>query len=429
MNTPRKIELDRTLFGPVARALNGIVRLLGILLRRDHSVRDHNVRTIVLSKFVGMGSLVQSTVLLRSLRRRYPSARILYFTLESNAALCRRFPGVDDVVSFDDRSLPRAALTVLPALWQLIRLRPDLYFDLEVYSHLASILCTFSIARNRYGFFRQSCQFKQGLYTHLLYLNCFRHISDAYAQMARLAGAEPDMRLAPPELTEAERRGAQVFLEASVEREGGSRFLAINANASDLLLERRWPPEKFAALLETLAGLDPEELVFVLIGSPGERAYLGREVLERLSPAARARTVLAAGELSLFETLALLEQCDALVTNDSGPMHFAFALGVPTVTLWGPGLPAHYGPLPGMRSRVLYEGIYCSPCLYHTEPPPCHGDNQCMQRIPVDAVARAVADLLDLPAPPDTAPNGRASEPGAFVPLGVVLRPPAREPV
>lgn len=424
MKNPQKIQVDRTLFAAAAFVLNGITRALGWVLRRDHSVRPENVRVIVLAKLVGLGSLVQSTVLLRSLRQRYPDARILYFTLQRNAELCRRLPGVDGVISFDDRSLTRAAVTVVRALVTLARMRVDLYFDLEVYSHLASILATLSLARNRYGFFRQSCRFKQGLHTHLLYLNCFRHITEAYGQMARLAGAEPELRLEAPVLREEERETARAFLR---EAAGGeeARWVALNANASDLLLERRWPPASFAALVERLLELEPR-LRFALIGGPDEREYLEREVVARLSPAARERTDVAAGRLSLFQTMALLQGCELLVTNDSGPMHFAFALGVPAVTLWGPGLPEHYGPLPGMPAAVVYRDLYCSPCLYHTEPAPCRGDNQCMQRITVDDVLRPAAQMLGLPVPTAAV----APVPTALIPLGVVLRPdrPAKEP-
>lgn len=419
MKNPQKIQVDRTLFAAAAFLLNGITRALGRVLPRDHSVRDDNVRVIVLAKLVGLGSLVQSTVLLRSLRARYPEARILYFTLERNAELARRLPGVDGVVSFDDRTLGRAAVTVVGALWTLARARVDLYFDLEVYSHLASILATLSLARNRYGFFRQSCRFKQGLHTHLLYLNCFRHITEAYGQMALLAGAEPDLRLEAPEIRPKEREAAAAFLARARGSEPELRYIALNANASDLLLERRWPAAHFAALIRRLAPRD-SRLRFVLIGGPDERAYLQEEIVARLEPGVGERVLLAAGELSLFQTMALLQQSEVLVTNDSGPMHFAFALGVPTVTLWGPGLPAHYGPLPGMRAEVVYRDLYCSPCLYHTEPAPCRGDNQCMQRISVTEVLRATARMLDLPVPvePPPPPNGVG-----FVPLGVVLRP------
>jgi ADP-heptose:LPS heptosyltransferase len=423
MNTQRKIQLDRSLFYLPALLLNALARILGKLLPRDHSITDENVRVIVIAKLVGMGSLVQSTVLLASLRARYPSARILYFTLEQNAALCRRFPGVDDVVTVDDSSFARAAATVVPALLRLQRERVDLYFDLEVYSHLASVLCTLSLARNRYGFFRQSCQLKHGLYTHLLYLNVFRHLSEALAQLARLAGAEPAPRLLRAQVRPEEYAAADAYLEQEAGDEP-ARWVAVNANASDLMLERRWPPERFVELIERLLCAGDETLRVVLIGSPDERPYLEREIAGRLSSPARVRVSVAAGRLSLFESIALLERCEALVTNDTGPMHFAFMMGVPTVSLWGPGLPAHYGPLPDTRARVLYRGIYCSPCLYHTEPPPCRGDNQCMKRIGADEVLDSVSALLDLPRPDslirieclDSAP-----EPGT--PLGVVLRP------
>jgi ADP-heptose:LPS heptosyltransferase len=418
LKNPQKLQLDRTLFAAAAFVLNGLTRLLGRVLRRDHSVRQGNVRVIVLAKLVGLGSLIQSTVLLRSLRVRYPEARIVYFTLDRNAEMCRRLPGVDDVVSFDDSGLRTGAATVIAALWRLARMRVDLYFDLEVYSHLASILATLSMARNRYGFFRQSCRFKQGLHTHLLYLNCFRHITEAYAQMARLAGADPEIALIGPKLTDTDRLVASGFLERARGGEPSARYLALNANASDLLLERRWTARNWSRLIEHLAERE-SRLRFLLIGGPDEKEYLEREIVAHVPEVLRSRVTIAAGTLSLFETMALLERCEALVTNDSGPMHFAFALGVPAVTLWGPGLPAHYGPLEGMNARVLYAGIYCSPCLYHTEPAPCRGDNQCMQAITVGEVEDAVADVIGLAAgPPRREPSGKRILPV----LGVVAR-------
>ena len=85
-----------------------------------------------------------------------------------------------------------------------------------------------------------------------------------------------------------------------------------------------------------------------------------------------------------------------MVTNDTGPMHMAWALGAPTVALFGPGDPVHYGPS-DYRFRVIKKSIYCSPCLYEADEPPCNGNNVCMQRISADEVLEAVEGLVRTP--------------------------------
>ena len=84
----------------------------------------------------------------------------------------------------------------------------------------------------------------------------------------------------------------------------------------------------------------------------------------------------------------------AVLTNDTGPMHMAIALGRPTVCLFGPANPEHYGQiLP--RVENFYSQVFCSPCLYEADQPPCNGNNICMQRIDPDAVVNSVSRFMN----------------------------------
>jgi ADP-heptose:LPS heptosyltransferase len=142
------------------------------------------------------------------------------------------------------------------------------------------------------------------------------------------------------------------------------------------LLERRWPTGHFVSLIETMvkAGHRP-----VLIGAPSERSYV-EALWQSLPEFARKQTVNSAGVVSLGELFALIEGAKCVITNDTGPMHVSFALGRPTVCLFGPGSPDHYGT-ERENVAILYKGIFCSPCIYETDEPPCGGNNLCMQWI------------------------------------------------
>jgi ADP-heptose:LPS heptosyltransferase len=82
-----------------------------------------------------------------------------------------------------------------------------------------------------------------------------------------------------------------------------------------------------------------------------------------------------------------------MLTNDTGPMHLAVALGCPTVGLFGPGSPDHYG-VEGPGVEILYHPVACSPCIYETDQVPCAGRNVCMQIISVEEVLLAMERSL-----------------------------------
>lgn len=419
MNIRKKVFVDRMVGLPLAWMLNGAARILGKLLRRDHSIGVENIRTIVIAKYVGMGSILQATPLIRSLRSAFPHARIILVTGRTCRRLAERLEHIDAIITVDDRSMFHVVRSTLHALGSLIRAKVDLFFDLEVYSAYASIMSLLSLSRNRIGFYRESAEHKIGIYTHLMYFNTRSPIRCIYLQLGRTVGCEPvgPDRLGRIRVDAADREEVVIRLSAAgVEQE---RYIVVNPNASDLMLERRWPGERFAALINRMIEL--HDLPVVLIGSPAERPTV-TSVAERVSDGRRARVVNLAGELSLGGLFALLDEARCVITNDTGPMHMAWALGTPTVCLFGPVDPAHYG-WAGPGVEILYERIYCSPCVHEVDEPPCKGNNVCMQRIGVDEVLSAVKRILTSPPPNNIRSIGSEFFVDPFWgPLGFVVR-------
>jgi len=119
------------------------------------------------------------------------------------------------------------------------------------------------------------------------------------------------------------------------------------------------------------------------------------EAVARSIDPERARSL--AGRTSLRQLLVLYDMADVLVSNDSGPVHFAALTEVPVVALYGPETPQIYGPL-SYRARTLSAGLMCSPCvnILNHRMSPCL-DNQCMQQLSVDQVLSATRELLTAP--------------------------------
>jgi heptosyltransferase-2 len=150
---------------------------------------------------------------------------------------------------------------------------------------------------------------------------------------------------------------------------------------------KRWLPERFAESGQQLAGaLGASVLVF---GAAAERP-----LCETVAEALRRDGIDArnlAGETSLPQFIDLAAACRLFLTNDSGAMHVASALGVPTVAVFGATDDTTTGPT-GEGARVVREPVECSPCLLRQ----CPIDHRCMTRVTAAGVTAAASRLLGL---------------------------------
>jgi heptosyltransferase-2 len=214
-----------------------------------------------------------------------------------------------------------------------------------------------------------------------------RHqLTDYDALLERLGAAIPS---SPPrlELTADQLdRGLSALRRIGGRSEGGAKRVGVFPGA-EFGPSKRWPAARFAELLGKLA--PRSELEAVLIAGPGEEA-LAREIQN----ASGVLAPLVGPELDLLELAAVLSHLDALITNDSGPMHLAAAVGTPCLALFGPTNPTRTAPA-GDHHRVLYTHRWCSPC-FKKRCPLLH--QRCMRDISVDRVVEALAETLRLGA-------------------------------
>jgi heptosyltransferase-2 len=145
---------------------------------------------------------------------------------------------------------------------------------------------------------------------------------------------------------------------------------------------KQWLPDRFAAAASRVA-LDLGGKI-AIFGSQAER-----ELCAFVESACRAPAKNFAGETTLGEFIEMAGACRVYLTNDSGAMHIASALGVPTVTVFGATDDVGTGPT-GPLARIVREPVECSPCLKRE----CPIDHRCMTRIEADRVAQVGLDLL-----------------------------------
>jgi ADP-heptose:LPS heptosyltransferase len=372
------MRIDRYVGLPLAYAINVLIRIVGKLLRLDHSL-DRSFKTIAVAKYKGLGSIVQATPLLQTLRKQYPEARLLFITTHANKALAERLTMVDEVLVLNDGHFLQAIASVGRLMVQLWKRRIGVFLDLEIYSNASSLITSFSLARNRMGYYLRSSNYRLGMYTHMMFYNIQSPVSEAYLQFARLLGCKDIIKELYP-----------FSSDAPINENVKKPYLLINPNASDLRIERRWSAEQFVQLIDALRVKHPDKQI-VLIGSNSEANYVDG-LVSRLKNTEGVENL--AGKTSLDELIALISHARLMITNDTGPMHLGFAQKIPIVALFGPCSPDQYGQRD--NTAVIYKNVYCSPCVHEFKSPPCKGNNLCMQLISVEEVLRAVENRLQL---------------------------------
>jgi heptosyltransferase-2 len=145
---------------------------------------------------------------------------------------------------------------------------------------------------------------------------------------------------------------------------------------------KRWLPERYAAVADRVARRTGARVA--ILGGAAERP-LGEAIARMMVTPARV----LGGETTLPQLVGVLSRLRALVTNDSGPMHLAAALGVPVVAVFGSTDWRETAPVGG-RARLVREHVECAPCLLRE----CPIDHRCMRRVTVDRVAEAALEMM-----------------------------------
>ena len=346
---------------------------------------------VLLIKFWGMGSLICATPLAAALRERHPGVRIDLLTFESQRGTAE-FTGIaDHVLTLDPRDLFSFGVATLRMIGTLRRRRYSAVIDLEFFSKFTAILAYLSGSPRRVGF--QFRPIDRGdLLTDPVPFNDRLHVTRIFRSLGRPLGV-PDAPAAYPKLA----ADAEARAEARALRAGGRpRYVAIHANVSEQSAHlRRWPIERYADLARAIAREDGVGVV--LVGGPADREYVA-ELARRLADTPGVEDL--SGKLTVAGLAAVLEDAEALVSSDTGPMHLAVAVGTPVVAFFGTETPRLFGPL-GERHVVLHRDLPCSPCLtvYNEKIFQCPFDNVCMRSIEMPEVLERVRALLHAAAP------------------------------
>jgi ADP-heptose:LPS heptosyltransferase len=392
----RKLQIiDRLVGVPLCASLTLVRRLTG---GRFLPERVEVPRKVLFLKLAEQGSTVLAYPAISRAIQLVGRENVFFLVFEENRFILDAMGLIppENVITIRHKQPFELAWQALRALWRVRRERLDAAVDLEFFSRGSAVLTFLSGARQRVGFhtFFGDGPYRGDLMTHRLSYNPYLHTSQIFLLMVaaleqplprsgKLSVPVPQIEKWVPDFQPA--AGEQDQVRGLLQRETGNggqpQIVLLNPNASDLLPLRKWPADRYVSLARRLLDAFPEIYVG-LTGAPDEAGPIEAMVQEIGSP----RCFSLAGKTTLRQLLVLYTLSELLITNDSGPAHFAAMTQVHTLTLFGPETPALFGARTP-RAITIWQGLACSPCVnaYNNRQSSCT-NNVCMQKITVDRV-------------------------------------------
>lgn len=375
------------------------------LSTRTGSLTPAQPRRILVRSVNWLGDAIMATPALTQLRHAYPQAQITVLTPSKLAPLWRYCPAVNDVILFDSG-------LAISTVAQLIRSRE---FDLALIlpnSFRSALECFLARVPVRIGY---AGQWRNRLLTHPVpqrphavemrkrspreirrlistprpraTLPPEAHHIFQYLHLAAAAGASSDP--IPPELHVPKDHIHRALLQLNLSNPG--LLLGLNPGA-EYGPAKRWPEESFAEAAIQISR--QRECHWIIFGGKNDQP-LANNIASRIRAALPQNpnpVTNAAGQTSLEDLCALLSACSALLTNDTGPMHIAAAVGTSVVVPFGSTSPELTGPglLNSGPHQIIRADVPCAPCFLRE----CPIDFRCMQQISPSTAADRLLSLL-----------------------------------
>ena len=326
-----------------------------------------------------IGDAVMTLPAVAAVRNSFPEARITILAKPWVAELFELCPDIDEIMLFHSPGIHDG----LSGKWRIAREIRKKQFDAAILLQNAieaAIIAFLAGIPVRAGY---NSDGRGLLLTHSVRrTKAIRevHQTDYYLEMVKALGCRPAGREALLTLGKDEERPVDALLARYGLRD--NPLLVGMAPGATYGPAKKWFPERFSSVADRL--VDGYSAQIILFGSSEDNDTAA-------TVQARAKYPMhdLTGKTGLREAMALMARCRLFISNDSGLMHVAAALGVPTVAIFGSTNPAATSP-PGRNNIIIYKDVACSPCLK----PDCPTDFRCMDLIGVDDVYEAAVRML-----------------------------------
>ncbi len=346
-------------------------------------MHNQNRRKILLARTDRIGDLVLTTPAIKAVRKAYPDAYIAMIVRPYGECLVRGNPYLDEVIIYDKFGLHRSAAATIRFGLNLKKIG----FDRAVIFHPTNRMHIIAYIANiprRIGYDSRLSFLLTDSIKNLKHEGK-KHERDYTLDLLKSLGIESDEK----ELYVALDGKAQASIEQMLNGHGitaKDKLITMHPGAS--CVSKIWPSERFAKLSDML--IEKHNVKIAVIGGNDKRDLFCVESVKKFM---RKEALFLKGVLGLKELAALLKRSKLFVSNDSGPVHIATAVGTPVVDIFGrnqPGLSlVRWGPL-GKKDIAIHKDVGCEDtCLAHN----CKKSFACLRAISVDDIYIAIQSM------------------------------------
>lgn len=358
-----------------------VLKKIKAILGRDLAPQAKDYSRILVVRTDRIGDVLLSTPVLKALRDKYPEAYIAMMVSPYAKDIVEANPNLDKVIIFDKDTKHRGWLRSYKFAMNLKKQN----FDLAIILHPTNrvhLITFFAGISKRVGYDRKLGFLLTDKIKHTKQFG-EKHELEYNLDLVRYLGIEPkDKTLYMPIRKESEEFVDELFKKEGLKPQ--DKLLAIHPGAS--CPSKIWPAERFAEAAEKLA----EKYHFKILIVAGPKDAAVAEAVQRKMHLAPTNL---AGKTSVSQLASVLKRCTLFISNDSGPVHVASAVGTPVISLFGraqAGLsPKRWEPV-GMLDEILHKDVGCIECLAHN----CKKEFACLKAISVDEVVKVANTIL-----------------------------------
>ncbi len=345
---------------------------------------------ILIVRLSAIGDVVHVLPALRSLRSNFPDSKITWLVEDKASDILAGHPDIDEVITFPRKKwqwnilkINKITNTVIEVFSFYKKLRKD-YYDLVIdfQGNLKSgVMTLMTGSENRIGFERGYCKEFNYLFTTHRIRPPHKRMHKIDKNLTLLGGLGIETSFHRPEIpvSKADEKYISKFLRTNIN--DSLPIIIVQPCTSRFGSYKQWPVSNYALLADKI--LESYEANVIFSWGPGEI-----NVVKKIVRNMKHKALVACKTKSIKQLIELIRRADLFIGGDTGPLHIASILDIPTVGIYGPKDPVIYGPYHG-KAVVVRKELWCSPCKRRTCPDP-----ECMTSILPEDVFHAVNKLI-----------------------------------
>ncbi len=360
--------------------------ILSIFYRRKKNL-PKKIRRVVVIKMWGIGSIVLMTPMLKALKEKYKGIEMSFITFTNNKAIPKIYDVTQNVYPIRQNSFLAFLFDTVKTILIIRRQRQDVVIDAEFFSRYTAVFSYLLRASYHIGFYRRDI-YRGRMIDFQANVNAHCHmIENFFKLIPPFFYTKENFALYGPKIP------AQAFKRLEEKLKNENMFperpnILVNINVSEISpnIDRSWPLENFIEVVKKFH----QDFNIIFIGESDQKERT-QQAVDRCGDGA----VSMAGKIDIEELIGLMKKSFLILTNDSGPLHLAVSVELPSISFFGTESPVLCG-YDYKPHKVFWRGLVCSPCLsvFNYKQGKCKLNSRCMKEILVEPVIAYINEKL-----------------------------------